>query len=108
MLSFQAGEGGGEAGRKIDRLYHYFERLGDRAGQHEMMALALKGLNRARFSGKEKEGLEFLRWLWVTSLTLFLYVNKFLRTHSPPYSCRAKTIESITSYFFSSSGCSAS
>jgi hypothetical protein len=69
ILSFKTVEAARESVVKIDRLYHYFERLGDRAGQHEMMALALKGLNRARFSGKEKEGSEFLRWLWVTSVT---------------------------------------
>ena len=48
---------------RIDRLYNYFERLGDRAGQHQAMILALTGKNRARWSGKTEESQIFSDWL---------------------------------------------
>ena len=46
-----------------DRLYNYFERLGDRAGQHQAMVIALTGKNRARWSGKLEESKVFSEWL---------------------------------------------
>ncbi|MFL6284444.1 MAG: hypothetical protein ACJ74Q_14970 [Pyrinomonadaceae bacterium] len=68
VLSFKSAEAARESVKKIETLYDFFGRLNDRAGQHEMMSLALKGLNRARWSGKADAAQEFLRFLWVTSL----------------------------------------
>ena len=63
VLSFKTVEAARESVRKIDRLYNYFERLGDRAGQHQAMVLALTGKNRARWSGKQEEAQIFSEWL---------------------------------------------
>jgi len=62
-LSFKTIEAARESIKRIDRLYNYFERLGDRAGQHQAMVLALTGKNRARWSGKEEESKVFSEWL---------------------------------------------
>ena len=63
VLSFKNAEAARESVQKIDRLYNYFERLGDRAGQHQAMVLALTGKNRARRSGKQEEAQVFSEWL---------------------------------------------
>jgi len=63
VLSFKTVEASRESVQKIDRLYNYFERLGDRAGQHQAMVLALTGKNRARWSGKQQESQVFGEWL---------------------------------------------
>ena len=63
VLSFKTVEAAEESVKKIDRLYNYFERLGDRAGQHQAMVLALTGKNRARWSGKKEESEIFSEWL---------------------------------------------
>ena len=63
VLSFKTVEAARESVQKIDRLYNYFERLGDRAGQHQAMVLALTGKNRARWSGKQEEAQIFSEWL---------------------------------------------
>jgi predicted HTH domain antitoxin len=63
VLSFKTVEAANESVRRIDRLYNYFERLGDRAGQHQAMVLALTGKNRARWSGKKEEAQVFSEWL---------------------------------------------
>ncbi len=63
VLSFKTVESARESVQKIDRLYNYFERLGDRAGQHQAMVLALTGKNRARWSGKQEESEIFSEWL---------------------------------------------
>ena len=63
VLSFKTVEAARESVQKIDRLYNYFERLGDRAGQHQAMVLALTGKNRARWSGKQEESQVFSEWL---------------------------------------------
>lgn len=63
VLSFKNVEASRESVQKIDRLYNYFERLGDRAGQHQAMVLALTGKNRARWSGKSEESQIFSEWL---------------------------------------------
>jgi hypothetical protein len=63
VLSFKTVEAAEESCRKLSRLYDYFERLGDRAGQHSAMVLALTGKNRARWSGKMDESEVFSRWL---------------------------------------------
>ena len=63
VLSFKTIESAKESVGRIDRLYNYFERLGDRAGQHQAMVLALTGKNRARWSGKQEESEVFNEWL---------------------------------------------
>jgi hypothetical protein len=63
VLSFKTAEAARESVQKIDRLYNYFERLGDRAGQHQAMVLALTGKNRARWSSKQEESEIFSEWL---------------------------------------------
>src|ERR1051325_9268862 len=45
VLDFRSTEAARESVQRIDRLYNYFERLGDRAGQHQAMVLALTGKN---------------------------------------------------------------
>jgi hypothetical protein len=63
VLHFRNVEAARESVARIDRLYNYFERLGDRAGQHQAMILALTGKNRARWSGKTDESQVFSDWL---------------------------------------------
>ena len=63
VLHFRNPEAARESVARIDRLYNYFERLGDRAGQHQAMILALTGKNRARWSGKQEESQLFSDWL---------------------------------------------
>lgn len=63
VLHFRNVEAARESVARIDRLYNYFERLGDRAGQHQAMILALTGKNRARWSGKMDESQVFSDWL---------------------------------------------
>lgn len=63
VLSFKSVEAARESVERIDRLYNYFERLGDRAGQHQAMVIALTGKNRARWSGKAEEAKIFSEWL---------------------------------------------
>ena len=63
VLSFKTVASSRESVEKIDRLFNYFERLGDRAGQHQAMVLALTGKNRARWSGKQEESEIFSEWL---------------------------------------------
>ena len=63
VLHFRNVEAARESVARIDRLYNYFERLGDRAGQHQAMILALTGKNRARWSGKTEESQVFSEWL---------------------------------------------
>lgn len=62
-LAFKNIEAARESVKRIDRLFNYFERLGDRAGQHQAMVLALTGKNRARWSGKQEESEVFSEWL---------------------------------------------
>jgi hypothetical protein len=63
VLHFRNVEAARESVARIDRLFNYFERLGDRAGQHQAMVLALTGKNRARWSGKTEESEVFSEWL---------------------------------------------
>jgi hypothetical protein len=63
LLAFKDVEAAQQSIEKIDRLYSYFERIGDRAGQHHAMVLALTGKNRARWSGKLEEAQIFSDWL---------------------------------------------
>jgi hypothetical protein len=63
-LSYKTVEAAQDSVARINRLYEYFERLGDRAGQHHAEVLALTGRNRARFSGKIEEARIFEDWLF--------------------------------------------
>lgn len=63
VLSFKTVAAARESVKKIDRLYNYFERLGDRAGQHQACVIALTGKNRARWSGKPEAAEVFNEWL---------------------------------------------
>ncbi|MGH9841153.1 MAG: hypothetical protein ACREEM_20560 [Blastocatellia bacterium] len=63
VLAFKTVEAARESVTRIDRLYNYFDRLGDRAGQHHAMVLALTGKNRARWSGKHEAARIFSEWL---------------------------------------------
>jgi hypothetical protein len=63
VLQFKTVEAAQESVLKIDRLFNYFERLGDRAGQHQAMVVALTGKNRARWSNKHDAAQVFNEWL---------------------------------------------
>ena len=63
VLSFKSPEAARKSVERIDNLYHYFERMGDRAGQHHAQIVALTGRNRARWSGKMEEAQIFADWL---------------------------------------------
>jgi len=63
VLSFKSVEAARESVDRIDRLFRYFERIGDRAGQHHAQVVALTGRNRARWSGKLEEAKVFADWL---------------------------------------------
>lgn len=63
-LNFKTVESAKDSVARIARLYAYFERLGDRAGQHHAEVLALTGRNRARWSGKKEEARVFEEWLF--------------------------------------------
>ena len=63
VLSFKSVEAAQQSVERIDALYRYFERIGDRAGQHQAMVLALTGKNRARWGGKHEEAKIFGDWL---------------------------------------------
>ncbi len=47
----------------IDTLYRQFERIGDYAGMHHSLYMALTMRNRALWSGKQREANVFARWL---------------------------------------------
>jgi hypothetical protein len=64
VLTFKTVEAAKESVAQIARLYSYFERIGDRAGQHHAEVLALTGRNRARWSGKKEESRIFEEWLF--------------------------------------------
>jgi hypothetical protein len=52
-----------ESVARLERLYNYFERLADRAGQHEAMVVALCSFNHARWQGHTAEAQLFWDWL---------------------------------------------
>lgn len=64
VLNFRTVKGAKESVEKIKRLYAYFERIGDRAGQHHAEVMALTGRNRARWSGKQAVSKIFEEWLF--------------------------------------------
>ncbi len=49
--------------KQLDELYRYFEIMGDHAGQHQVMVLALLEKNRSRCLGREAEADAFAQWL---------------------------------------------
>lgn len=63
VLRFDTEENARESVQRIDRLYNYFERLGDQAGQHQSTVLALTGKNRARWAGNLEISQIFHDWL---------------------------------------------
>ena len=63
ILAFKTVDAARQSVERIDRLYSFFERLEDRAGQHHAMVLALTGMNRARWSNKPEEAAIFRDWL---------------------------------------------
>jgi hypothetical protein len=63
VLSFKNVEAAHRSVAQIDEIYKHFDELGDRAGQHHAMTLALIGQNRARWSGKFDEAAIFHNWL---------------------------------------------
>jgi hypothetical protein len=63
VLEFRTVEAARESVAKIDRLYKYFERIGDRAGQHHAEVMALTGRNRARWGNKKECAQVFMNWL---------------------------------------------
>ncbi|MBI4850450.1 MAG: hypothetical protein HY819_01355 [Acidobacteria bacterium] len=63
ILSFKDVASARESVDRIDNLFRYFGRLGDRAGQHHAQVLALTGRNRARWCGKYEEARIFAEWL---------------------------------------------
>ena len=63
VLTYKNLEAAKKSVDRIDSLYKYFEEIGDRAGQHQAMVIALTGKNRARWSGKHEEAAIFHEWL---------------------------------------------
>jgi hypothetical protein len=63
VLSFKTIEAARASVERINALYRHFEEIGDRAGQHQAMVIALTGQNRARWSGKTREAAIFHEWL---------------------------------------------
>jgi hypothetical protein len=63
VLDLKDVEAARESVTRIDRLFNYFERLGDRMGMHHAQIVALTGKNRARWSGKLEESQIFSDWL---------------------------------------------
>ena len=47
----------------IDTFHRQFERVGDRAGQHHALVMAMTMFDRARWTGKTAEADVFRRWL---------------------------------------------
>jgi hypothetical protein len=63
VLRFKDIETARESVALIDDLYHEFEALGDRRGQHQAQLTALIGKNRAEGIGKVAEAKLFADWL---------------------------------------------
>lgn len=63
VLEFKDEDAARRSVEKLDRLYRYFQRIGDRAGQHACDVVALTGRNRARWAGKKAEAALFMNWL---------------------------------------------
>ncbi|MEM6646175.1 MAG: hypothetical protein AAF730_07975 [Bacteroidota bacterium] len=62
-LGFRTVERARASIRLINQMHQQFERMGDRAGQHHALMMALTMYNRARFGNKQAEAEVFRRWL---------------------------------------------
>lgn len=49
--------------RELEKIYQYFDRKEDRAGQHHALEMGLLMLNRARWTGKVEEAEIYRVWL---------------------------------------------
>lgn len=63
VVSLKSVEEAEESCVKLTRTFDYFERLGDRAGQHQAMVVALDGMNRSRWAGNYEVARVYGRWL---------------------------------------------
>jgi hypothetical protein len=63
VLKYGSEEEARESVQRLDRLFNYFERMGDHAAQHQAMVLALTGKNRTRWAGKPELSQIFHDWL---------------------------------------------
>ena len=63
VLRFKDMESARESVRRIDTLYHEYEVMQDRRGQHQAQLIALIGKNRAEGIGKTEEAKLFAEWL---------------------------------------------
>jgi hypothetical protein len=62
-LGFRDETSARESVEVIDNLYRQFELVGDRAGQHHALLMALTMFDRARWIGKDAEAEVFRAWL---------------------------------------------
>jgi hypothetical protein len=62
-LGFKTVEAAERSVGTLDRTYHYFDRIQDRAGQHHTLEMALTMLDRARWTGKLEEAEIYRQWL---------------------------------------------
>jgi hypothetical protein len=63
VLRFKDMEAARDSVSRIDQLFHEFEMMQDRRGQHQAQLTALIGKNRAEGIGKYEEAALFARWL---------------------------------------------
>lgn len=63
QLGFKDEETARRSIERIDRFYHQFSQIGDRAGQHHAFMMALVMFNRARWTDKRAEAEVFRHWL---------------------------------------------
>ena len=63
QLGFKDVEAARASVAHIDRLYRQFELVGDRAGQHHALLMALTMFDRARWTGKTDEAEPYRQWL---------------------------------------------
>ena len=63
QLGFKDVEASRASVAHVDRLYRQFELVGDRAGQHHALLMALTMYDRARWTGKADEAEPYRRWL---------------------------------------------
>src|SRR5207253_10513827 len=63
QLGFRDEEAARESLGIIDRAYRDFEQIGDRAGQHHALTMALTMFDRARWINKVREAEVFRQWL---------------------------------------------
>jgi hypothetical protein len=74
----------------IDRMYRHFAQMGDRAGQHHALVMALTMFNRARWSKKLREAQIFQEWL-LHRLTAIIVPTTLPAHHHVPAREQQKT-----------------